>query len=96
MRSVQEFVAPAFHSILTASQTLQKERLQARALKIIFATPLAGSGLEKLESRRENLVKNFAQKCVKKDRVKNWFPLNDKIGYSTRNRFLIKRIQMTY
>ena len=92
IRPVLEFAAPAFHSILTATQTAQLKRLQMRAMKLIFgwsvsySTALEGSGMETLESRREGLVLRFARKCSNNNRFKSWFLPNHDIEYATRRR----------
>ena len=34
--------------------------------------------LESLEQRRESLALRFALQCTKNEKLKNWFPLNEK------------------
>ena len=92
VRPVAEFAAPAYHSLLNASQTGMLEQLQARAMKIIFGwnvsyrTALLETNTPRLEERRQQLVEKFAQKCVKEERFKSWFPLNFEAPYDTRRR----------
>ena len=91
VRPVMEFAAPAFHSLLTKTQAGELERLQARALKIIFGwnvsyrSALAASNTPRLEDRRKDLVLKFAKKCSKNVRFAEWFPENPDSGHNTRN-----------
>ena len=68
VRSIADFAAPTYHSLLSKTQTESLEKLQRRALKIIYghSVPyskcLELSGLDTLDNRREKLVKNFAEK----------------------------------
>lgn len=62
IRSVLEYACPVWHSGLTKTQSDDIERVQRRCLKIIFPDlsyreALAISGLERLNTRRENIVK---------------------------------------
>ena len=72
----------AFHSMLTDAQDESLERLQTHALKCIFGLGLSGrrmrelAGLETLRERRVAQCDKFALKCVRSDRFKEWFPLN--------------------
>ena len=92
VRPVAEFGLPAYHSLFTKTQTQLLERLQSRAMKIIFgwsvsyATALRETGTEKLEERRTNLVRNFAIKCTKNERFRSWFPTNPDSNYNIRRR----------
>ena len=75
-----EYAAPAFHSMLTIKQTAALERLQIKALKIIYGYGASGeelmrrSGLPTLASRREVLTLNLARKMAASDDLGAFFP----------------------
>ena len=66
------------------------------ALKIIFGTSyttysdvLQWAGLDTLTARRTKLCLNFAKKCIKNERTRSMFPVNQKV-VNTRNHELYK------
>ena len=67
--------------------------MQKNALRIIlkkeyctYSKALTRLGMEQLGTRRDKLVLNFAQKCVKNPKTSNMFPLNSKLhNMYTRN-----------
>ena len=79
-RPVAEYCDVVFHSLLTDEQDLAIERLQDRALQIIFGPRISGrkmramAGLETLRERRIQHCDTFAKKCLS-DRFSGWFPL---------------------
>ena len=82
VRPVLDFATPAYHSLLTETQTAAIERLQMHATKIIYgwcvsyATVLEKKkeALEKLSDRRQRLVDQFAKKCLDHPRFsREWF-----------------------
>ena len=90
-----------WHSKISEENKNDLERVQKTALKIIlrekysgYNQGLAKLGIESLESRRENLCLNFANKCVKSERLKHMFPLN-KHNVNTRNKETYK-VQFAY
>ena len=80
IRSVMEYSAPAFHSMLTKEQSKQLEVQQARSLKIIYgfdkpySALLSISGLKTLQERRSKLTDNFAVKLKNNPRFTHLFP----------------------
>ena len=91
-RSILDFAAPTYNSLLTITQATQLEQLQRRALKIIYghnfsySDCLATADIELLSDRRMNLTKNFAAKAVKNPRYSDgWFPKKPNTPYNTRN-----------
>ena len=66
--------------MLTASDSLEIERIQMQALKTIFSWMfsykelLAKSGLECLDIRREAAFLEFAKKASENPRFSSWFP----------------------
>ena len=66
--------------MITASESLEIERIQMQALKTIFdwkssyRALLARSGLERLDDRREAAFVSFAKKASENPRFQNWFP----------------------
>ena len=83
VRSVLEQSSVVWHSSLTKENCEDLERVQRCALRIIlgkdyekyknYEDALARANIEKLELRREYLCKNFAEKCLKNDKVKDIF-----------------------
>ena len=92
VRSILEQSATVWHSSLTQENIDDLERVQKSALKIIlqdkyrtYKQGLAQLNLETLVDRRENLCLNFALKCVKHEKLRHMFPINDKThGMETR------------
>ena len=96
IRSVVEQYATVWHSSITSGEKNDLERTQKVALKIIFGNSyttyrdaLQSAGLETLSARRTRLCLNFAKKCIKHERTKAMFPLNQ-IPVETRNREFFK------
>ena len=92
VRSILEQSATVWHSSISEENKNDLERVQKTALKVIlrekytgYNQGLAKLGLESLESRRENLCLNFANKCIKSERLKHMFPLNQH-NVNTRNK----------
>jgi hypothetical protein len=79
IRSVIEFASVVYHSLLTADQAAQLERLQRQALVCVYGSGesysvmLAKAGIEKLSERRENACLKFAKKCIG-GKFSSWFP----------------------
>lgn len=93
IRPVADFAAVAYHSLLTKEQSASIEKIQRRALKIIFGnqvayhTALEFKNIPTLEQRRLTLVKNFALKTSACPRFgPKWFPQVGDRGRSTRQR----------
>ena len=90
IRPCLEYAAAVFHSMLTAGQVLELERLQSIALKTIlgwdksYRSCLAIAKLQSLAERRFELCKRFAQKTNEKERFAHWFPANDPSTYDLR------------
>ena len=85
IRSILEQSATVWHSSITDENKSDLERVQKSAVKIIlqgkylsYKKGLAQLGIESLDSRREQLCLNFAQKCTKNDKLKHMFPKNTK------------------
>jgi hypothetical protein len=83
VRSTLEFAAPVFSSGLTQDQSRQLEMVQKKAFAIIlgraylsYESALETLQLERLDSRREALCYNFANKCTKSPQHSYIFPLN--------------------
>ena len=86
VRSHLEQSATVWHSGLTQENRNDLERVQKSALKVIlkdkyenYEKALNYLNIESLENRRTNLCINFAEKCLKKEKFKSMFPLNNKI-----------------
>jgi hypothetical protein len=83
--------AVVWHSSLSEENKSDLERVQKSAVKIImgekyqsYQKSLALLDMETLEDRRENLCLKFAQRCLKNDKAKKMFPINQKSGMKTR------------
>ena len=84
IRSILEFAAPVFHSGLTKEQSSKIEMIQLKALAVIlgknynsYEEALTKLNLEKLDKRRAELCKKFAEKCTKSTRHASMFPKNN-------------------
>ena len=94
IRSILEQSATVWHSSISEDNKNDLERVQKTAIKVIlkekysgYKQGLAKLGLESLESRRENLCSNFANKCVKNEKLKHMFPINTQYhDMKTRNK----------
>ena len=91
VRSQLEQSAVVWHSSLSEENKSDLERVQKSAVKIImgekyqsYQKSLALLDMETLEDRRENLCLKFAQRCLKNDKAKKMFPINQKSGMKTR------------
>ena len=78
---VHDFTSITYHSMLSGDMAVQLERIQLRALKIIYGEELSyricleKSQLCTLSERREKNVLKFAQKMTKNQRYSSdWFP----------------------
>ena len=92
LRPVLDFAAPAYHSLLTATQRDLLESLQRRVFKIIYGNntsyraALELSGVSTLNDRRQCLTKNFAISAQKNPRYSDgWFPKKPISTYPLRN-----------
>lgn len=55
--------------------------------EVSYGTVIDAGKIERLETRRENLFRRFAEKCVKNPRYKDdWFPENFSVEYNMRKR----------
>ena len=85
IRSVLEQSAVFWHSSLTQKNRQDLERVQKAAVRVIMAknystykNGLKVLKIDTLEKRREVLSLRFAENCLKNEKVKSMFPLNDK------------------
>ena len=92
IRSCLEYAGATFHSLLTQTQSMMLERLQAIALRTVFGWGvsyrecLRCSGLQSLAERRFNACKSFATKAANNVRFAKWFPENHESTYQLRRR----------
>ena len=93
IRSCTEYCAVVFHSRLTIEQTVAIERIQKTCLKIIlnesyidYEAALEMTGLDTLYSRREKRCLSFSLKCLKHEKNKRMFQVNNFIGTNVRER----------
>ena len=84
IRSILEQSAVVWHSSLTQKNRKDLERVQKAAVRVIMGKSyisykhgLKVLKLDTLERRREKLCLRFAQNCLKTEKVKNLFPLNN-------------------
>ena len=91
IRPSVEYVAPAWHSMLTAAQASTIEQQQILALKNIFGYNLSAKKLRSkteinlLSKRRETLVKKFVIKSLSNARCVGWFEKRNVPRYSRRS-----------
>ena len=80
IRSVIEYAAQLYHHALTNTQSERLERLQRMCLKTIYGfgysyrEALEKSGLPRLNERRKEICKTFAEKTATNPRYDHWFP----------------------
>ena len=86
IRSVVEQACIVWHSSLTKGESLDLERIQKVALRIIlgrsyttYEEALKTCNLKSLSERRSELSLRFAKKCVKNPRTADIFPLHNPI-----------------
>ena len=78
---IADYMAPAYHSLLTDAQNEEIERLQSTALKYIFGPFISAgkmrekAGVQTLRQRRIELTDKFAEKALTNPRCRHWFPL---------------------
>ena len=90
IRPVCDFASVTYHSMLTAEQAEDIERVQKRAMKLIFGwdtnySQLLEEGrIESLEERRKRMVINFARKTASNPRFEKWFPKREYNGVELR------------
>ena len=90
LRPVIKFCSAVYHSMLTNEQINMLERLQTRALKLIFGFGLSSEELNKkagittLLERRQVAFKNFATSLSNNERYQSWLPLNEREGVTLR------------
>ena len=93
VRGKLEQSAVVWHSSLTKRNESDIERIQRSALKIIlkdrydnYQDALKALDLQTLKDRREYLCLKFAKNCLKIEKFKRFFPVNNKLHkMSTRN-----------
>ena len=84
VRSRLETAVAVWHSRLTLEQSENLERVQKMAMRAIFKKQYSNYQesmkllkLDTLEIRRQKLNIKFARNCLRIDKLKNIFPLND-------------------
>ena len=78
VRSILEYAAPAWQSMLTEENKTDIERVQKCALTIIFGPKsyektLKNEKIKSLEERRHDLTNKFAKKCTQSPQFSTWF-----------------------
>ena len=91
IRPTAEYAAPAWHSLLTAGQAALLERQQSAALRHIYGQGISAAkmrakgNIDLLSTRRETLVKKFANKSLTNPRCKHWFNRRVTPSYTRRS-----------
>ena len=82
VRSVVEQSAVVWHSSLTVKNSVDLERIQKAAVRVImgknytsYKNGLKELKLQTLKNRREVLCIRFAKNCLKNEKMKHMFPL---------------------
>ena len=90
IRSCIEYASVVYGPMLTKSQANELERMQRRALKIIYghktsyADALSKAGLKPLEERRIATLEKFTRKAAANPRLEGWFPKHHVPQYGLR------------
>ena len=99
IRPVADFASVTYHTMLNQGQSDRLEKLQKRALKIVYGTSLTTeellsvSGVNLLHDRREEMFLKFAMKVKDNERInKKWLPLASESVHDTRNKQTYKEI----
>ena len=86
IRSVIEQSCVVWGTSITESESQALERIQKCALRIIYqhnyisySNALSKSGLTDLSTRRLKLIHTFAEKCIKNEKTKDMFPLQEQV-----------------
>ena len=86
IRSVAEQLCTVWYSYRTKGEKNDIERIQKTALKVIlrddyisYEVALKTCGLKTLSERRADLCLSFANKCIRNEKTKDIFPLNDEV-----------------
>ena len=96
IRSVLEYACPVWHPGLTIKQSEEIERVQRRCLKLMFPgcsynEALEKSGLEKLETRRENQTRDLFVEMKNENHVlHSLLPYRDPSCLRARNSYAFK------
>ena len=92
IRSVLEYAAPVFTSMLTAQQVLDIERIQKIVLKVIlgpryisYEHALNSLSISSLENRRRQLSLKFALACIRSPQHRHLFTERKSTYYKLRN-----------
>ena len=87
-----EHSSVVWSSGLTQEESDDLERIQKAAIKVMigrhyedYEKGLEFPNMKTLVQRRQVLGLKFAKSCLKNEKVKNFFPLNDKQNKNTRN-----------
>ena len=96
VRSIVEYAAPAWQSMLTEENKADIERVQKCAFSIIFGPKsyektLKNENIKSLEDRRVDLTNKFANKCSKSPHFSTWFTKKQQI-VNTRNPKIYKEV----
>ena len=99
IRSVVEQACIVWHSAITKGESLDIERVQKVALRVILSTnytsyedALKSCNLKTLSERRSELSLRFAKKCIKNPKTADIFPLNN----PQRRTRLTEKFEVTY
>ena len=86
IRSVLEQSCVVWGTSITDTESQTLERVQKCALRIIYQTDyidytnaLSMSGLPELSKRRVEQIHRFADKCIKNQKTRSMFPLNEQV-----------------
>ena len=93
VRPVLDFCVPAYHSLLSAEQSGELEKMQSRVLKLIND---GGDNfeIESLQERRKRLIDKFALKIANSPLFsERWLKIKNRNNYGTRKeeKYEIKR-----
>ena len=92
LRPLLENCSVVFYPMLCSEISNQIERLQKRALRLIYGfdfnyeTLLEQSGIQTLKARKEAACASFALKLSNSDRFSDWLPLREVRGPELRRR----------
>ena len=82
--SVLQFATPAWSTMLTVAESARIESVLRTGLHLVygdkygsFTWALKEANMCSLEDQRKNMFRTFTQGCIKSNKFKNWFVMND-------------------
>ena len=92
LRPVIEYCSAVYHSLLTAGQSDELERLQRQVVRLAYGWNnsyedlCAIKNIDSLKKRREDYLDRFTEKTLNNERFSHWYPVRERDEHQLRNR----------